>query len=307
MANRTIQIAEFDAGASLAQAPAVAIETGRTANFAPVFSPDGRSIAYLHDAGGKDNLRIYDLASGEIRTIATPFTPLSRFNSGPRWFPDGKSLLLLSPPKTAGPLFHRVDIATGKAELLHEAVNLSMSSYQLSPDGKSIYYCLQIGGKNLPGRILRYDLGAAAPVVLKDNGWFITLALSPDGSQLAYLESDAKGTGSHIAVIPAAGGESRRLVRDEKWMEGARYNALTWTRDGRHILYVRTAMANGAPNVVWRVPAAGGAPALTGLSIPSRLRNPSFHPDGRRLLFSTQDIDSGEIWSLENFLPRPTR
>jgi hypothetical protein len=66
-------------------------------------------------------------------------------------------------------------------------------------------------------------------------------------------------------------------------------------------------MAVGAPNVVWRVPAAGGAPASTGLSLPSRPRNLSFHPDGRRLLFSTQDIDSGEIWSLENFLPRAAR
>ena len=54
---------------------------------------------------------------------------------------------------------------------------------------------------------------------------------------------------------------------------------------------------------LWRIPADGGQPQEVGLAM-DRLRHLRVHPDGRRIAF-TAGRQTGEMWVMENFLPKP--
>lgn len=87
------------------------------------------------------------------------------------------------------------------------------------------------------------------------------VALSPDGSRVAYTVSRARnpdedpgGSWSNLYVISVEGGEPTALV------EGSlRATAPVWTRDGRHVLFRANLDAHDRPQV-YRIPASGGQP-----------------------------------------------
>ena len=92
----------------------------------------------------------------------------------------------------------------------------------------------------------------------------VDVAVSPDGSQVAYSQSDAtglscKGCPSTIWVANADGSHPRRLTTETEWFD----TSPTWSPDGRTILYQRS-----SPSVwgrLWTVAASGGTPADLGV------------------------------------------
>ena len=302
-----VHIAELDTELKAAKAPVPATDRFVNSNVGPAWSPDGQSLAWYsfgNPAAGSIMLTIRSQKTGEERGIPLRLPVMSLFNAGPMWFPDGRSVLVLAGDGQRRQ-FYRVDLASGNAELLHSTNNQSLSSYRLSPDGKTIFYCFQNDGasdEGASGLLMRFDIGSAGPVVLKKDQWFISLAVSPDGAQLAYLVSQRPGSSSSISVIPATGGETREVYRGTNWMDGSRYNTLAWSPDQRYLVFVNASVDASAPSVLWRVPATGGAPEKMGISMSARIKSPAIHPDGRRIAFGSTDGDSGEVWVLENFL-----
>jgi Tol biopolymer transport system component len=173
------------------------------------------------------------------------------------------------------------------------------------------------GGPAPAPRVIRF---AVAP---PPNGAFAYsveadyFAVSPDGSQLAYIAMEPEG-GQRIFLRPLASLDARPVAGTE----GAR--ALFWSPDGHSIAFFsptqlkRVDPSGGAPvsicdvapgiglagtwglggdivfasvggEVVYRVPAAGGAPVV--VLRPDRSRNevsvnwPWFLPDGKRFLY----------------------
>src|SRR5690242_8701141 len=78
-----------------------------------------------------------------------------------------------------------------------------------------------------------------------------TLALSPDGSQVAYVD-DAYGQ-FNLVVHPVDGGPARRLTS----YTDSTVREVVWTPDGRHLIF--TIDTHGDEfNQLRRIPAAGG-------------------------------------------------
>ena len=69
-------------------------------------------------------------------------------------------------------------------------------------------------------------------------------AYSPDGSQLAFIRGDPAGN-QDIWVMPAGGGEARRLTQDQLRVRG-----ITWDPDGEHVVF--SGFANGTYSI-WRM------------------------------------------------------
>lgn len=106
-------------------------------------------------------------------------------------------------------------------------------------------------------------------------------AFSPDGKSVAFVRFADESHGA-VWVVPAAGGEARRLTSDDF---GASYPR--WSPDGRSILFAGRSMdAASADSVLWVVPAAGGEPrrVFKHDASTSELEG-EWSPDGSQIVF----------------------
>jgi Tol biopolymer transport system component len=293
-----------DLTATGASEPVVAAEQFLNSNTGPSWSSDGEAIAYYSFRAAAPVLVIKSMSSEKEQEIPLPPTVVAPFNLGPKWFPDGRSFLVLQREAQApGFAFARVYVDGAKIEPLYH-VRDYVSSYALSPDGNAFFYAVQkVDGKSMSGRLSRVDIPSKREFVLNRDGWFIALSLSPDGKQLAYVEStEAPPFDSMIRMVPARGGEVREVFRVPKWRDGSRYNTLAWTPDQQFLLFVRQSAPKG-PNVLWKVPASGGEPEKVGLSMSKLIKSPAVRPDGRQIVFGTTDTANWAVWTIEHFLP----
>ena len=92
---------------------------------------------------------------------------------GPKWFPDNRSVLVLvRDAQGSGFGLYRLALETGSTGMLVH-LNQNVSSYDLSPDGRTIFYIFHNG---LMSRLIRYDIDSHRETELKKNEWFIALA-----------------------------------------------------------------------------------------------------------------------------------
>ena len=307
---RNVYVADVQAN-RVTRSPALATENSVNANVGPTWSRDGQYLAY-YSFRSPTMLVVRTVATGAERAVPVPASLATPFNSGPKWFPDNRSVLILArDAQGSGFGFHRLALDSGKTDLLWQ-VSPEPSSFDLSPDGTTIFAAFQ--NDNQPrqspagtGRIARYDIENRSETILKEREWFITLAVSHDGAQLAYIKTIRKNTteyASALEVMSTGGGPSRTVYRDAVWLAGDRDNALTWTPDQKSLLFIRSTQDN--QNILWTVPAASGPPERAGISMDARLKSLSISPDGRRLAFGAIEADANEVWVLEHFLPPQT-
>ena len=248
----------------------------------PIWSPDGRNLAYISRRGsivpGNNILTIRSAATGEERFLS----PRLRYVNQISWAPDGRSVIAIGVTTGAEWGIFRIDTETSEITKLAGGDRWSP---KLCPDGKTLVFAF---GAIITKRNL--DTGEESEVVNEGIGgtaqfWY---DLSPDGREVV---SDAKGA---VKIVSLNGGEPRELFRGL-----AQHYRLRWTRDGRYII----AEARGAASSeIWRVPAQGGTPLKLDLSVP-KLDYFALNPDNRRFAFSVTEESKSELWVLENFLP----
>jgi Tol biopolymer transport system component len=302
-----VYTAEFDANMKLAKPPEPVTQRFVNSNSGGSWSPDGAFLAYyVHRApsqtipGGTD-LIIRTLKTGAERAVSMPqlTVPPYIFTAPPRWFPDGKSVMVVSYAlRHPGVSFYRVDLENGKAELLHTTRASPFTPFirpDLSPDGKAIFYTDTLDLANSV-QLMRFDLDTKRETELKRvqaGQSFSAIAVSPDGKQLAYgVMDNPTGTAaavSSLEVMPVSGGKAHEVYHGRM---GA--FQLAWSPDQRYLFF------NRAGRGLWRIAAAGGEPAKTGLARPGFF--PQFHPDGRRIVFERGGQGTQQLWVMENFL-----
>jgi Tol biopolymer transport system component len=303
-----VYVAELDAEPNVAAAPSMATDRYVNSNFAGVWSPDGQSLAYVAVTPGGIVIRVRSMTTVEDRQVPSQIP-----TSGPvRWFPDGQSLLVASRSVSVlnGDVgYYRVSIASGDAQLLHQTASREITATRpdLSPDGKTIFYL------ESPTQPVRFDIDSRRATKLTPVGRRVALAVSPDGTQIAYLGSGSDHPEDSILagllVAPATGGEPRVVANfsgnstQREMNEGL---GLAWSPDQRYLFFVRPEGDTGdGSKAVWRVPLAGGEAENIGISM-NRIRALRVHPDGRRIAFDSVVDARSEVWALENFLPKPT-
>ncbi len=206
---RDVYVAEVDLETGkMLVAPSPAAEQFVGSNRSPDWSPDGRFLAYLskRDAGpntaGAGVICIRSVKSGEVRELRPALQAMYRL----RWFPDGRSLSVTDHGSNAGPNLFRVDAGTGEVTLVHR--NVAEGAF--SPDGRTVYYW-RFDETDKQHPILARDLETGREKQLYRRGRVRSLALSPDGRQLAFLAREGSGP-PVLKVLPAAGGDSRELT-----------------------------------------------------------------------------------------------
>jgi Tol biopolymer transport system component len=259
----------------LLEPPALATRRFAGANSSPEWSPDGGELAYFSRRGSENYgqearvIVVRSVRTGQERELAPRLSHMERF----RWSPDGRSLLVSGSDRRARGGLFRVDARSGEFEPVVQEDTASFRGFDgvWSGDGKAIFYLH--GGvrwRELSGRQEKQIYRGAPGAPLSH------LALSPDGSRLALLESGA------LLVMPAAGGPAR-----ERAKVGEEVSGLEWSPDGKHLL------VSGAKDV-WQISVESGSPRK--LELPADRQGPArLHPDGRRIAFAVGKTQS-EVW-----------
>jgi Tol biopolymer transport system component len=217
----------------------------------------------------------------------------------PRWSPDSRYVYLPAFDEKGEQLGnHRIDVRDATVTPVVTDRPGELGGHVLTPDGNAIILARH-GDRATSWLVTVRDLegGDEEELYRADNERFYSMAISPDGGQLAIISRplDGQGTGSCIRVGPTAGGELREVCRLEKV---ARHVA--WTADGSHVLFCMR-MPDEDKWGLWQVSARGGEPEDLHTVMVGELRHLTVHPDGTQIAFqSSGPIKNAELWAIEN-------
>lgn len=151
----------------------------------PAFSPDGKKIAFASDRQGIREIRVMDLLTKKIKTVAA--VDGYSWVLQPTWSPDGKEILYQQSGSLGAPYkFRKVNAETGSDTLTITSTGNNWNGRpHFSSDGKHIYYTARQG---MFANVFQLSLQAGAkPEALTDLKRHVHDALvSPDGKWIAF-------------------------------------------------------------------------------------------------------------------------
>jgi Tol biopolymer transport system component/DNA-binding winged helix-turn-helix (wHTH) protein len=197
--------------------------------------------------------------------------------------------------RTAGTPSAAASATLDPRTLTQATFSLDVDAYpSFSPDGAMLAYTSLKDG-NLDLFVRSFAAGSETRRVTHDSQQNVQPDWSPDGQLLAY-HTLARGG---VWVVPVSGGMPRQIVEAGAWPR--------WSPDGRRLAY-QTGEVHAldmpvvlAPSTLWLASFSDGERrALTQPGQPSGGHSqPSWSPDGRRLVFVAQHMGPGEIWTID--------
>jgi imidazolonepropionase-like amidohydrolase/Tol biopolymer transport system component len=221
----------------------------------PVYSPDGKYIAFTSDEDGGDNIWIMEADGSNARAVTQE---TFRLLNSPAWSPDSQYLVARkhytgSRSLGAGEVW-MYHVAGGEGIKLTERPNeqKDLGEPAYSPDGRYIYFSqdatpgktFHYSKDSVKGiyKIKRYDTQTGdIEVLIEGTGGAIRPTPSPDGTKLAYIKRD--GFQSSLYLLDLKSGKTDKLYgkldRDmqETWAIHGVYPTMSWTNDNEEIVF----------------------------------------------------------------------
>jgi DNA-binding winged helix-turn-helix (wHTH) protein len=250
----------------------------------PAFSPDGNQVAFVIE--GRQNPGIYTTLVGGEKPLQLTSNP---GDSSPTWSPnggqvaftryDGRSLSICVIPALGG--------TERKLYTFSYRPPSTMEWLNWSPTGKVLAFT-----ESSRIQLLSIADSTTRPLTSPpDRSYDYGPVFSPDGSTVAFVRGSVAGVDADLFVVPAVGGEAKRLTVDNS----AIFGPSAWTPDSREIVF--SSSRRGLHNL-WRIPVSGGTPLpVSGVVMAS---HPSISRKGD--LAYLQQLSNDNIWrvSLED-------
>jgi Tol biopolymer transport system component/DNA-binding winged helix-turn-helix (wHTH) protein len=270
----------------------------------PVWSPDGRSLAFARNDSGSTTIYMLPALGGTPRklySIQENYKEHVGKSQHSSWSPDGRYL----------------------------AVSIPYTPAPAAPPARQVIALLSLTDSTI------LPLTSPPPEL---TDWSPTF--SPDGNFIAFIRSSGPGYVDDLYVVAATGGEPRRLTFDKREIGGAP----SWTPDSKEIIFpssrgglsalLRIAASGGMPKGVegvgtsafepavapknqrlayrselfhsnlWMVPLSDAKHAARTsqllLAIKGLTDIPYFSPDGRKIAYESTQSGYTEIWTMNS-------
>ncbi len=279
-------------------------------NRAAVWSPDGKSVAYLSRRGPVENvpgayaLVVRSLASGQERAFVLNVN--IAYGQGPIWSHDGKWILIRSRDPLLGNSLYRLELESGQmTKLPTRPTGVNRPIQALAPDDRTLYLVKNPQDDSLPN-LVSFDLESGKESVLYTvpaRAYLSNMAMSRDGRYFATILVKSDGN-RELLTMDSTGQNVRSLLRTGSEEPGAIYNGLgvlEWSPDGKFLYLVRL-RANTKKKEIHRMSPTDSDSTPMGF-VADELRFMSIDPGGTRLVYTSGGQGSAELWSLDNVLP----
>ncbi len=249
--------------------------TPEDSEWRPQWSPDGKRLAFLSDAGGEDaktQVWVMRASGGKPRKL----TDLPEGVEDFAWSPDGQRLAIIAwdPERPTG------------AKKPKNPPPIVTDRYQFKEDGTGY---LTARRKHL----YVFDLASKNAVLLTPGDHDEQLpSWSPDGGQIAYVTKRGPDPDRHLnydiyLVAPDAGAKERQLTSfpgsdlDPYWESRP-----SWSPDGKTIAYLRSGEDKWIYYAPWQLALVDVASGRESLPAPIDMSfyKPRWSPDGRSVL-----------------------
>jgi Tol biopolymer transport system component/DNA-binding winged helix-turn-helix (wHTH) protein len=241
----------------------------------PVFSPDGRQIAYFWDGGNRGRGDLYVQLIGGQKPLRLTYSSTG-FECCADWSPDGQQIVFGRCDDNGGSIFV-IPALGGSERKLTDVVCPwgDAGSAQWTADGKSLVLADRCT-PDAPKGIVVFSLQTGEKRCLHSRAYGNPV-LSPDQKTVAFLMTSSSGF-TQIYTVAFSGGNLRQLTNEyvgHAW-------TLMWSPDGKYITFelARDRMA--------RVAASGGPVEFEAvypkIGVPSR--------DYRRVAY----VEPSEVW-----------
>ncbi len=259
-----------------------------------VWSPDGKSIAYVEQSVDGSRLMVQSTDATSPTELVAQVSPQ---HGQLAWSPDSNRIFFLGTGQRLGGVS-----AISRAGGAPERILPNASAFHVSQDGKvlALWRGSQGNGNGNRYSVWISSPPGADPVEYKPAPFAVQtpftpvfLRFSPDGKKLFLSLYTDGGAETWLLPYPAGSGQAHRIFKSTPWNRPV---AASWMPDSRHIVL----SGNPAPAVneqLWLADVE--SESLTRmLALPEAGQaTPSVSPDGKRILFSqvTRDRDIIEL------------
>ncbi len=240
---------------------------GTGSSWGPVWSPDGKRLAFYSDRSGEAGLWVWERSTGKARRLSHAIVHPYFWYEDVRWTPDGRSVLCKVVPDgmTLAETINTIPVA-GPRVVIKGGGEPSVRVYTSLPNpvagdakGGNQPDLIGVGFTNTylsDLAIVDVATGRLKCIARRVKpAWY---SFSPDGSQVAFTdalgtEADSQQTVFDLQVYSLAEDRSLTVVPRVRLSFGTN---VSWSPDGKLLSYVSTGFR--ADGECFIVPAAGG-------------------------------------------------
>lgn len=190
---------------------ATQVTSGMKYDVHPRYSPDGRSLVFISDKSGSDNVWTLNLETKEEKQISEH---KSHVFFSADWTPEGDYIIAAKGKRNIKPHIYHKDGGEG-SQLISEPEDLKTTDPAIGSDGKLLYFSQRNRAWNYNAQLPQYQIGTYdledgdVAVITSKYGSAFTPTLSPDGKWMVYGTRFEAETGLVLRNLKSG---------DERWL-----------------------------------------------------------------------------------------